>query len=226
MNVNSTDDLARAIECLLFASPEILSEARLAEILDTDRTSVERGIERLREMLADDGLQLVALAGGYQLATRPDYAEVVQRLLQPTPARLSAQALEVLAIIAYRQPITRPEIDDLRGINSQHAVSTLIEKGMVTTVGRKNAPGRPLLYGTTPHFLSTFGLKEIKELPSLDALREAASRKAPRILYGVSQTGDEALLGFQEESTVELNAEAEEMAPDVNNTAIDESAET
>ena len=191
MNANSLDDLARAIQCLLFASPETLPGARLCDILEADKDTIEQGVELLRGMLDGGGLQVVEIAGGYQLATRPEYAGVVHKLLQPAPARLSAQALEVLAIIAYRQPMTRPEVDDIRGVNSQHSVATLVEKGLVTTVGRKEAVGRPLLYGTTPHFLTSFGLRDLQELPNLEALRSAVTEEAPMILHGVSQTGEE-----------------------------------
>jgi segregation and condensation protein B len=191
MNANSLEDLARAIQCLLFASPETLPGARLCEILEADKETIEQGVEHLREMLTGGGLQVVEIAGGYQLATRPEYASVVHKLLQPAPARLSAQALEVLAIIAYRQPMTRPEVDGIRGVNSQHAVATLVEKGLVTTVGRKEAVGRPLLYGTTPHFLTSFGLRDLRELPNLEALRTAVVEEAPMVLHGVSQTGEE-----------------------------------
>lgn len=196
MNANSLEDLARAIQCLLFASPETLPGVRLCEILEADKDTIEQGVELLREMLTGGGLQVVEIAGGYQLATRPEYAGVVYRLLQPAPARLSAQALEVLAIIAYRQPMTRPEVDGIRGVNSQHAVATLVEKGLVTTVGRKESVGRPLLYGTTPHFLTSFGLRDLRELPNLEALRTAVVEEAPIVLHGVSQTGEE----FEEEA--------------------------
>lgn len=189
--MDSVDDLARAIQCVLFASPETLPGARLCEVLETEREGLEQGVTRLRDMLDGSGLQVVEIAGGYQLATRPEYATFVHRLLQPAPARLSAQALETLAIIAYRQPMTRPEIDGIRGVNSQHAVASLVEKGLVTTVGRKDAVGRPLLYGTTPHFLTSFGLRDLRELPNLEALRNAVVREAPMVLHGVSQTGED-----------------------------------
>jgi segregation and condensation protein B len=185
-------NLACAIQCLLFASPETLPATRLCEVLEADKDRVEQGVEHLRGMLEGGGLQVVEIAGGYQLATRPEYAAQVHRLLQPAPARLSAQALEVLAIIAYRQPMTRPEVDGIRGVNSQHAVASLVEKGLVTTVGRKDAVGRPLLYGTTPHFLTSFGLKDLKDLPNLEALRHAVVTEHPMVLHGVSQTGEEA----------------------------------
>jgi len=197
--VDSVDDLARAIQCVLFASPETLPGARLCEVLDAEKDLLEQGVGRLQEMLTDSGLQVIEIAGGYQLATRPEYASFVHRLLQPAPARLSAQALETLAIVAYRQPMTRPEIDSIRGVNSQHAVATLVEKGLVTTVGRKEAVGRPLLYGTTPHFLTSFGLRDLRELPNLEALRNAVIQEAPMVLHGVSQTGEDMEVEFEDE---------------------------
>ncbi|HJN16221.1 MAG TPA: SMC-Scp complex subunit ScpB [Armatimonadota bacterium] len=190
MSDNGTAELAKAIECVLFASAETLSTQRLGEIVEAEADAVEGAMEAVHDLLNGRGLQLVLLAGGYQLATRPEYANYVHRLLQPVPARLSTQALEVLAIIAYRQPITRPEVDDVRGVNSQHSVATLAEKGLVTTIGRKDAPGRPVLYGTTPHFLSSFGLKDLEDLPNLQALRQAVLNPPPSVLSGVSQTGE------------------------------------
>lgn len=202
MTETSLDNLARAIECLLFTSSEPLSVSRLCEVLETDRDTLEQALERLKGMIAESGLQVMEMAGGYVLATKPEYASYIQRLLQPAPTRLSPQALETLAVIAYRQPMTRPEIDDIRGVNSQHAIATLVEKGLVTTVGRKDTVGRPLLYGTTPYFLTTFGLKDLRELPDIDRLREAAREEAPMVLYGVSQTGEDAQTDLQAEATV------------------------
>lgn len=190
MSEDGLTELSRAVECLLFASPDTLSADRLAEVLDTTAGQVRDAAGLLAASLGDRGLQLVELAGGYQLATRPQYAPLVQKMLQPAPTRLSTQALEVLAIVAYRQPITRPEIDGVRGVNSQHAVAGLAEKGIITTVGRKDAPGRPLLYATTPHFLGTFGLRDLKALPNLEELREAIAAQEPSVLLGVSQTAD------------------------------------
>jgi segregation and condensation protein B len=190
MGHDGLTELSKAIECLLFTSADTLSADRLAEVLEANAHQVREAIELLRDTLDGRGLQIVELAGGYQLATRPEYAPLVHKMLQPAPTRLSAQALEVLAIVAYRQPITRPEIDAIRGVNSQHAVNSLAEKGIVTTVGRKEAPGRPLLYATTPHFLGTFGLRDLEALPNLEELRTAAEAHEPLVLRGVSQTGD------------------------------------
>jgi len=185
MSNNEPPDLSQAIECLLFASTEPLTRERLAEVLEAAPEQVDEGLAELRTRLEGRGLQVVGLAGGYHLATRPEHATCVHRLLQPPPARLSPQALEALALIAYRQPITRPEVDAVRGVNSQHAMASLMEKGLVTTVGRKDAPGRPVLYATTPHFLSTFGLRELGELPSLERLRQSLGPPQPFVLRGV-----------------------------------------
>lgn len=190
MSYDGLTELSKAIECLLFASPDTLSAETLAEVLESDPGQIQEAVSLLEGTLHDRGLQIVELAGGYQLATRPEYASLVQKMLQPSPTRLSTQALEVLAIVAYQQPITRPEIDAIRGVNSQHAIATLAEKGIVTTVGRRNAPGRPVLYATTPHFLGTFGLRDIESLPNLEELRTAVAAREPQVLHGVSQTGE------------------------------------
>ncbi len=215
MSDNGPADLSRAIECLLFASTEPLNGDRLADVLEVAPEQVEEALGELRVRLDARGLQVVALAGGYQLATRPEYATHVHKLLQPPPARLSPQALETLAIVAYRQPITRPEVDALRGVNSQHAMASLTEKGLVTTVGRKDAPGRPLLYATTPHFLSTFGLRDLSQLPSLEQLRQSLRPERPFVLRGVvTESGLDEPEGAEPEQADEEGLPAEETSPE------------
>lgn len=161
-------DLIAALECILFVSEEPLSAARAAEVLQVEPGEVEELVEELKQSMENRGLTVVELAGGYALATRSDYAEYIQTLLEPDPDRLSRQALEVLAIVAYRQPITRPEIDELRGVNSSGVVNTLLEKKLLRVCGRLDAPGRPFLLETTEFFLSTFGLKDLDDLPKID----------------------------------------------------------
>lgn len=167
----SQQDLAAAAECLLFVSREPVSAPRLATYLEAPPDQVPDIIDELVQRLTSHGLYVVELAGGYSLATRPEYAELVQTFLQPPPDQLSVQALETLAIIAYRQPITRPEIDELRGVNSASVIHTLLEKTLIRLAGRKQAPGRPFLLETTPDFLSVFGLKNLDELPQLPELQ-------------------------------------------------------
>ncbi len=157
----------KALWAVIFAAEEPCDEAGLATVLEVPQEQIADLIADLQQCLADTPLQLVRLAGGYQLATRPQYAAYISRLREPEPERLSRQAMEVLAIIAYRQPITRPEIDDIRGVDSSTAVNSLLAKGLVAISGRKNAPGRPFEFSTTPYFLSAFGLNDLDELPRL-----------------------------------------------------------
>ena len=161
------DDTIRALQALIFASDEPCDEQRLALLLEVPVEDVETLVAELSELMSESALQIVRLAGGYQMATRPRYARYVQRLREPEPERLSPQALETLAIIAYLGPITRPEIDEIRGVNSTGSVNSLLQKGLVEISGRKEAPGRPFLLVTTAHFLSTFGLNDLSELPDL-----------------------------------------------------------
>ena len=165
--------LVNALECLLFAAKEPVAVSRLAQVLEVDVTELPGLLEDLQRAREGTGLHVLALAGGYALATRPEHSEHVQRLLEPDPERLSVQALETLAIIAYRQPITRPEVDEVRGVNSSGAVASLIEKTLARVAGRKDAPGRPFLLETTPHFLSVFGLSDLGDLPELGDLGHA-----------------------------------------------------
>lgn len=165
--------LLNTLECLLFAAKEPISAARLAEVLEIDVTEIPGLLAQLGEARTQTGLAVAHLAGGHTLTTRPEYADYVARLLQPDPERLSIQALETLAIIAYRQPITRPEIDEIRGVNSSGAVTSLIEKNLVRISGRKDAPGKPFLLEITPHFLSVFGLGNLSDLPDISELRRA-----------------------------------------------------
>jgi len=156
-----------ALECLLFVAREPVPPERLAQVLNLSLTELEAALEGLRQALEGRGLQILTIAGGYRLGTRPEYAEVVEAFLTPPPTRLSDSALETLAIVAYRQPITRPEIEAIRGVSSHATLQTLLERGLVIIQGRKPAPGRPLQYGTTQKFLDHFGLHDLSDLPEL-----------------------------------------------------------
>lgn len=187
------EEKPRALEAVLFAAEGPLDDERIAAVLEISREEVPEVVAALSELLADSAVHVVQLAGGYQLATRPRYAGYVQRLREPEPERLSPQALETLAIVAYLQPITRPEIDEIRGVNSTGAVNGLLEKGLIQISGRKEAPGRPFLLTTTAHFLSTFGLNDLSELPALSPV-EADFQEQLRDLVGdrVMEAADEA----------------------------------
>lgn len=163
------DSEIAALEALLFMAKEPLTVARLAEILEISSTDVEELLPVLMEKYTSDscGLMLLKIENGYRLGTKPEMARYVEVLYkQPTQA-LSNAALEVLSIIAYKQPITRGEIDFIRGVQSDRALATLTEKGLVRETGRKEGPGRPILYVTTDKFLWHFGFSSLSELPEI-----------------------------------------------------------
>jgi segregation and condensation protein B len=171
----SLPQVQASVEALLYASGEPLSVKDLKKALPEAGDRIRPALEQIRDLYGQDGrgLQLVEVAGGFQITTRPEFHEVVSRLLSsPKPARLSLQALETLAVIAYRQPITVPELLDLRGVRSAGVVRTLLEKKLVRIVGRKPVVGRPLLYGTTKEFMLRFGLKDLRDLPQLKDMSE------------------------------------------------------
>jgi len=162
--------LSAAVECLLFVAGEPLALRDIARALGTDEAAAEAAVRALQTELGarGSGLQVVRIAGGWQLATRPDHAEAVGRLLARSASRLSRAALETAAIIAYRQPITQPEIEAVRGVAASSVLKTLLDRRLIAEVGRKQAPGRPILYGTTGEFLHYFGLNDLSELPPLE----------------------------------------------------------
>ncbi len=162
----SQPDLKSILHALLFVADAPLSVQALCEVTGEPVDAVETALRDLQAELAERGaIQLVQLAGGYQLATKPEYAFYIARLLNPSQKRLSKAALETLAIIAYEQPVTQAQIDALRGVDSSHTVRQLLARGLIQELGRKNAPGKPTLYGITPQFLHYFGLNSLDELP-------------------------------------------------------------
>ena len=162
--------LQSAIECMLFVSAEPLSAAQMAAALEVDEPIIEQAVHELILDRGQSGLQIVRVAGGYQMCTRPEFAEVCQRILAPQNQRLSRAALETLAVIAYRQPVTQPEIEAIRGVNSDAVMKTLLDRGLIKEVGRKQTVGRPILYATTPRFLEHLGLDDLADLPDIDTL--------------------------------------------------------
>lgn len=167
------------IEALLFLSGEVMTVATMKEILELPESEAKR---LMGELIAEyeernSGVLIVEIAHGYQMVTNPEYAEWVKKFRSTHASnKLSMPALETLAIIAYKQPIIRAEIEQIRGVNSDSAIRTLYEKRLIKIMGRKEAPGRPFLYGTTREFLQYFGLKDLTELPTLkDLIREEAA---------------------------------------------------
>jgi segregation and condensation protein B len=172
----------RELEALLFATDAPLTTARLRKIFpDVEAKDLKAAIGDLQEEYdaSDHAFTVVEFGGGWQIATRPAYAPVVEKLFRTRSfARLSKAGLEVLAIVAYRQPITRLEIDEIRGVNSSGAIGTLTERSLVTVVGRSQAVGNPLLYGTTREFLNHLGLKGLGQLPDLPELESVVEDSA------------------------------------------------
>jgi segregation and condensation protein B len=163
------------LEALLFSSTRPIAESEIEEALEATREAVSEALDSLRQdaEAVDRGIRLESVAGGWRYVTRPEFDSLLRRFHEVAErSRLSLAALETLAIIAYRQPITLPEIQDIRGVNSASVVNTLFEKKLITTAGRKSVVGSPFLYRTTPEFLVRFGLKELEELPKPEELAE------------------------------------------------------
>lgn len=179
------EQLKAIVEALVFASPEPLTPKMLYKLLaDEPREDVAAAVEALKKDYADrGGLHLVDVAGGYQITTRPEFHEWVRRLFhERTTQKLSVQALETLAVIAYKQPITAAEVGEIRGVNTSGVLSTLLERHLIKIVGRKNVIGRPFLYGTTREFLIRFGLNDLSDLPKVEDMAQALGFEAPAIL--------------------------------------------
>ncbi len=159
-----------ALEAVLFMAAEPLPPAELADILGVTPKEADELAHQLDAAYAGRGIQVTRVAGGYQVCTRPEFGPYVAKLHKPERFRLSRAALETLAIVAYKQPVTRPEVDALRGVNSDSVLDTLVQYQLICEAGRKETPGRPLLYRTTDNFLGHFGLNSVADLPRLDAI--------------------------------------------------------
>ncbi len=162
-------DLKNIIESLLFVAEEPLSIEKIKEVLEAvDGKEIRLTLQHLSEVYQDrgGGFRLCEVAGGWQLRSRPEYHEWIKRLLQPSPQRLSRAALETLAIIAYKQPIIRADIEHIRGVDSGGVLRQLMERKLIRVLGRREIAGRPLIYATTKVFLEIFDLKDLRDLPS------------------------------------------------------------
>lgn len=164
-------ELVAIIEALIFVADEPITTKLLAEILEEDRDTIDAAVTELQKEYEDreSGLQIREIAGGWQIATRTELHEEVRKFLKTRPsAKLSLASLETLAVIAYKQPVTVPEILEIRGVQSASAIKTLLEKRLIITKGHKETVGRPMQYGTSKEFLIQFGLKDLTELPSIE----------------------------------------------------------
>ena len=177
--LQSMGERVAVIESLIFVAEEPLSARVIADVLKEERAAVEEAlVELVKEFNGrNGGLQLREVAGGWQFATRPEYHEHVRAFLRTRPsAKLTLASLETLAVIAYRQPVTVPEILEIRGVQSPSSIKTLLDKKLIVAKGRKETVGRPMMYGTSKEFLMQFGLKDLSELPSIEDFEDLAGK--------------------------------------------------
>ena len=184
------DELKSAVESLLFVADGPQTLNRLAEALDqSDRQMLREALAELQSEYESQsrGIRLVEVAGGYQLRTARANAEWVKKFLGGRPARMSKATLETLAIVAYRQPITKAEVEAIRGVDVDGVIATLLERNLIRDVGRKDVPGRPFLYGTTAEFLQLFNLKDLSHLPTLKEMEEISLPEIPGDVLPIDQ---------------------------------------
>ena len=184
------DEIKSILESLLFVADGPQSVQRLAEVLDpVDKELIHELLHELRQdcEAQNRGIRLVEVAGGYQLRTPKANAEAVKKFLGGRPARMGKATLETLAIVAYRQPITKAEIEAIRGVDVDGVITTLLERNLIRAVARKDVPGRPFLYGTTPEFLQLFNLKDLSQLPTLKEMEEISLPEVPAETTSVDQ---------------------------------------
>ncbi len=212
--------LKAILESLLFAAGEPVPLVRLAAALENvvARDVIKKALGEMLVGYGGRGVMLEEVAGGYQLRTPKEHALYVRKLLAAKPPRLSRPLLETLAIIAYRQPVTRPEIEQLRGVDSGGVLETLLERHLVRIAGRKEAPGRPIMYATSPEFLEVFGLRDLEGLPDLEEFKELEERGAQEAadpLPAPSRGGEEAapLSGAEAETPAEMTGDAQSASP-------------
>jgi segregation and condensation protein B len=195
----TNEERKAALEAIIYAADEPATIEQLAEALGEEKLAVQSSLDELVASYAaeDRGVEVRGVAGGYKMYTKPQHHDLVRRFIKSLrpPLRLTMPALETLAVIAYKQPVTAPEIQEIRGVNTSGVIKTLLDKRLITTAGRKEVIGRPILYRTSKDFLMRFGLSDLEELPSLKEF-EALAREALGSDEGLapSESGDESVL--------------------------------
>ncbi len=197
----SNQNLPAIIEALVFAAEAPLSLEKIKEILDLPKKEVQGILDQLRAEYDKQsrGFTLVEVAEGWQFRTRPEYAHWIRKLKKAKTFALSQPALETLAVIAYKQPIMRSEIEKIRGVDSGGVLRTLLEKKLIKILGRKDIPGRPLVYGTTRYFLEVFGLKDLTGLPTLKEIESLGAGEKDKILLASETPAEENELAYEDE---------------------------
>ena len=213
----SSDERKAALEAIIYAADEPATIEQLAKALGEPKPAVQAALDELVASYASDsrGIEIRGVAGGYKMYTKPQHHDLVRRFIKSLrpPLRLTMPALETLAVISYKQPVTAPEIQEIRGVNTSGVIKTLLDKKLITTAGRKEVIGRPILYRTSKEFLMRFGLSDLGELPSLKEF-EALAREALGTDEGVAESdaGDESVLDSVEPTEAEAAAELEAAA--------------
>jgi len=216
------EELEAAIEAIIYATEEPATTAQIASVLGLEPARVQNAIDALAARYAGEqhGIEVRAVAGGYRMATKPQHHEAVRRFIKSLkpPIRLSLPALETLAVIAYRQPVTAPEIKEIRGVDAAGVLNTLLEKKLITTAGRKEVIGKPILYRTTRDFLVRFGLNGLSELPSLKEFEEMTRAGMDGVLLEGEEASESAASAPTDQNVAETAAAAAvddgESAPD------------
>lgn len=213
------DDIKNIIESLLFATEEPLTVERLKKIIPgAEPQELREALETLgaEYEARHGGFFLKEVAGGYQIRTRPDYKEYIRRLIQPRPQRLSKAALETLAIIAYKQPVIRSDVEHIRGVDCGGVLRVLLERQFIRVLGRKDIPGRPLIYATTRRFLEVFDLKNLKDLPTPKEIEAFGSALSEGL--GETESGEEAdEISIESPQSTETSSTAPESEPPAEN---------
>ena len=216
--------LVRAIEAILYVSVDPMPIERIEKIFEqegVERAQVREALDKLRRDYVGRGVELCEVSGGYQMRTSPELADFLSRLSMPRAIKLSQAALEALAIVAYRQPVTRADVEEVRGVDCGGVLRSLQERGMVRVVGKKDVPGRPLLYGTAKKFLEVFSLSSLTDLPTLRQIEEFAEEDeldavdAPDVM---DESGNLAKPGTEagpEQSQPEESIETPEAEPEL-----------
>ncbi len=211
----TNEERKAALEAIIYAADEPATVEQLAKALGEEKLAVQASLDELVASYASEerGIEIRAVAGGYKLYTKAQQHDVVRRFIKSLrpPLRLSMPALETLAVIAYKQPVTAPEISEIRGVNTAGVISTLLDKHLITTAGRKEVMGRPILYKTSKEFLMRFGLSDLEELPSLKEF-EALAREALGSDMGEVASDPSGLLGVNEWPLAQ-DARGERVAP-------------
>ena len=201
-------EMKGAIEAVIYAADEPVSLDQIATAIGAEKSEVRPVLEELVASYAADerGMEIRKVAGGYKFYTKAQHHDVVRRFIKALrpPLRLTMPALETLAVISYKQPVTGPEITEIRGVNCAGVLQTLLEKRMITTAGRKQVIGRPILYRTSKEFLMRFGLSDLDELPSLKEF-EAMARAALGADEGIAPAEPEEMLGVEQETSLEID---------------------